>query len=145
MSRSRRVVLDTSTLVSAAISTGSKPDQALSKALESFEVCASVETLAELEDVLDREKFDRYRTRKSRRSFVARIRRRSILIAVALSDLSAVELPCRDPKGNPFLALASIAEADVLVSSDADLLVLHPWRGIPIVTPAEFLADFPKS
>jgi predicted nucleic acid-binding protein len=33
------------------------------------------------------------------------------------------------------------AEADVLVSSDKDLLVLHPWRGIRIVTPAEFLGE----
>jgi hypothetical protein len=30
------------------------------------------------------------------------------------------------------------AEADAVVSSDEDLLVLHPWRGIAIVTPAEF-------
>ena len=36
-------------------------------------------------------------------------------------------------------ALALACEADVLVSSDADLLVLHPWRGVPIVTPGDFL------
>jgi len=145
MNRSRRVVLDTSTLVSAALYTGSVPDQALSKALQSFDLCVSVETLGELEGVLDRDRFDRYRPRGARRSFVARIRRQSILFAVALSSLSAVDPPCRDPKDNQFLALAYVAEADVLVSSDADLLVLHPWRGIQIVTPAEFLADFRNS
>jgi putative PIN family toxin of toxin-antitoxin system len=143
MSRSRRVVLDTSVLVSAALFTGSLPDQALSKALESFDLCASVETLAELELVLDRGKFDRYRNRESRYAFVTTIRRRSLLFAVDLADLSAVDPPCRDPKDNQFLALALVAEADVLVSSDADLLVLHPWRGIPIVAPAEFLAMSP--
>src|ERR1035437_1152465 len=144
MSHSHRVVLDTSTLVSAAIYTGSVPDQALSKALESFELCASVETLAELEQVLDRGKFDRYRGRESRHTFVATIRRRSLLFAVELADLFAVDLPCRDPKDNIFLALALVAEADVLVSSDEDLLVLHPWHGIPIITPADFLARFSK-
>jgi predicted nucleic acid-binding protein len=30
-------------------------------------------------------------------------------------------------------------EADVIVSGDEDLLVLHPFRDIPIVAPAEFL------
>jgi predicted nucleic acid-binding protein len=30
------------------------------------------------------------------------------------------------------------ADADALVSSDGDLLVLDPWHGIPIMTPAQF-------
>ena len=52
MSRIRRVVLDTSTLVSAALRIGSVPHQALMQALASCDVCASAETLAELEQVL---------------------------------------------------------------------------------------------
>ena len=140
MSHGRRIVLDTSTLVSAALYAWSIPDQALSKALESYDLCVCVETLAELEKVLDRGKFDRYRTRESRRAFVATIRRRSHLFTVEPTRLSAIDPPCRDPGDNQFLALALAAEADVLVSSDDDLLVLNPWHGIPIVTPAEFLA-----
>jgi len=38
-----------------------------------------------------------------------------------------------------FLALALDCQAVTLVSSDADLLVLHPWHEIPILTPAGFL------
>ena len=38
-----------------------------------------------------------------------------------------------------FLALALDFQAVTLVSSDADLLVLHPWHEIPILTPAVFL------
>jgi putative PIN family toxin of toxin-antitoxin system len=143
MSHSRRVVLDTSTLVSAALYTGSIPDQALSKALEFFDLCASVETLVELELVLDRGKFDRYRGREPRSAFVATIRRRSNLFAVGVADLSAVDPPCRDPKDDQFLALALVAEADAIVSSDHDLLALNPWRGIRILSPAEFLAEGP--
>jgi hypothetical protein len=145
MSRTRRIVLDTSTLVSAALYTGSAPDQVLSMALESFDLCASVETLAELEQVLDRGKFDRYRGREARRAFVATIRRRSLLFAMELAELSDVDPPCRDSKDNIFLALALAADANLLVSSDEDLLILHPWRGIPIITPAEFVARFTKS
>ena len=42
-----------------------------------------------------------------------------------------------------FLALALAAEAEVIVSSDEDLLVLHPWRGISILNPAEFITTEP--
>jgi putative PIN family toxin of toxin-antitoxin system len=125
--------------VSAALRVGSVSDQALLKALRTCDVCASVETLDELAQVLDRKKFDRYRDRESRRSFVALIRRNVLLFAVQNADMAAVDPPCRDPKDNQFLALALVSEANALVSSDEDLLVLHPWRGIPIVTPAEFL------
>jgi putative PIN family toxin of toxin-antitoxin system len=140
VSHIRRVILDTSTLVSAALRIGSVPHQALLKALASCDVCASAETLAELEQVLDRDKFDRYLDRELRRSFVALMRRHVHLFAVQDADREAVEPPCRDPKDNQFLALALAAEADALVSSDEDLLVLHPWRGIAIVTPAKFVA-----
>ncbi|MGA2087129.1 MAG: putative toxin-antitoxin system toxin component, PIN family [Terracidiphilus sp.] len=139
MSRIQRVILDTSTLVSAALRMGSVPEQALLKALRTCEVCVSAETLDELGRVLERGKFDRYMDRESRQSFVALIRRNARLFAVEDADRAAVDPACRDPRDNQFLALALVSEADALVSSDEDLLVLHPWRGIPIVTPAEFL------
>jgi putative PIN family toxin of toxin-antitoxin system len=85
-------------------------------------------------------KFDRYLDKESRRSFVALMRRHLQLFAVQLADLAAVDPPCRDPADNKFLALALASEAEALVSSDEDLLVLHPLRGIPILTPAAFLA-----
>jgi putative PIN family toxin of toxin-antitoxin system len=133
-----RVILDTSTLVSAALRIGSVPHQALARALGSCHLCASVETLAELEQVMNREKFDRYLDLESRRAFVALVRRNVRLFAVD-AGLLAVGPQCRDTKDQPFLALAHAAEAKTLVSGDEDLLVLHPWNGIPILTPAEFL------
>ena len=48
-------------------------------------------------------------------------------------------LACRDPKDNKFLEVAVAGEANVLVSGDEDLLVLHPFQGIPIVQPFAFL------
>ena len=137
---SRRVVVDTSTLVSAALRADSIPHKALLEVLATSDLCASTETLAELERVLDNKKFHRYLDQTLRREFVALIRRQSHIFAVETTDLEAVEPPCRDPEDNKFLALALAAEANVLISSDDDLLVLHPWRGIPIVTPADFLS-----
>lgn len=46
---------------------------------------------------------------------------------------------CRDAKDNKYLELALAADATVIVSSDEDLLILHPWRGIRIVRPADYL------
>ncbi len=46
---------------------------------------------------------------------------------------------CRDRKDNVYLALAQAASASAIVSGDADLLVLSPWRGIPVLRPAAFI------
>ena len=47
---------------------------------------------------------------------------------------------CRDPADNKYLELALAAGAGTIVSSDGDLLVLHPWRGVQILRPAEYAA-----
>ena len=46
---------------------------------------------------------------------------------------------CRDPKDNKFLELAVSGQANLIISSDNDLLVLHPFRGIFILKPVAFL------
>lgn len=48
---------------------------------------------------------------------------------------------CGDPKDDKYLALAATGKADVIVGSDArHLLSMHPWRGISILSPADYLA-----
>lgn len=49
---------------------------------------------------------------------------------------------CRDPDDNILLSLALDGKADYIVSGDKDLLVLNPFREIPIITPGEFLILF---
>lgn len=134
-----RVVFDTSTLVSAALRVGSTPHRALAHALREGEVCVSSATLAELDEVLMRPKFDRYQPTKTRREFAAFLKQHGALFAVSEAQASNVNSACRDPKDNQFLALLQVCAADVLISSDADLLVLHPWNGVPILTPAAVL------
>ena len=46
---------------------------------------------------------------------------------------------CRDPTDDKFPELAVNGRADLIVSGDADLLVLNPLRGIEILAPAGFL------
>jgi putative PIN family toxin of toxin-antitoxin system len=136
----RRIVFDTITLVSAALRLDSVPHRAFAHALFAAEVCASSGTLAELEKVLRRPKFDRYQRQDLRLEFAAILGRHVSLFAVTESQVLNVNPSCRDPKDNQFLALAAVCDADVVVSSDADLLVLHPWNGVPILTPAALLA-----
>lgn len=134
MSFARRIVIDTGILVSAALRPESVPALALEKALLHFEVCASAETLAELESVLLRDKFDRYAPVSLRQAFVSGLRSH-----LAMIDVRMTITDCTDPKDNTFLALAETCGAEMIVASDADLIVMHPWRDIPILPPSAFL------
>jgi predicted nucleic acid-binding protein len=49
---------------------------------------------------------------------------------------------CRDPKDDKFLTAAVNGHADALVTGDEDLLQLHPFLGIPILTPKRFLKEW---
>jgi predicted nucleic acid-binding protein len=58
-------------------------------------------------------------------------------------EIVEVEQPVRasrDPKDDKFLEAAVNGRADVLVTGDRDLQDLHPFRGIAILTPADYLA-----
>ena len=139
MSFVMRVVFDTSTLVSAALRVHSIPHHSFTHALSIAEICVCTTTLAELDEVLMRSKFDRYQPIQTRQEFSSFVRLRATWFDVSESQISGVNPSCRDTKDNQFLALSQACAATALVSSDADLLVLHPWHGIPILTPAAFL------
>ena len=49
---------------------------------------------------------------------------------------------CRDPKDNKYLELAVSASAACIITGDKDLLILHPFQNIPILTAADFLNSF---
>ena len=51
---------------------------------------------------------------------------------------------CRDPDDNAVLECALSANADFIVTDDADLLVLHSFSSIPIITPGDFVRDILK-
>lgn len=134
MAFERRIIVDTGVLVSAAIRPQSIPALALEKAWLLFDVCCSRSTLAELQRVLLAGKFEAYRPLASRARFVDAYAARATRFEVTISVTD-----CRDAKDNQFLELAETANAEMILSSDADLMVLHPWRGIPILPPSAFL------
>jgi putative PIN family toxin of toxin-antitoxin system len=135
-----RVVFDTSTLVGAVLRAGSVPDRALAAALRHGVVCGAELALDELTRVLERDKFDRYMRRRERLQFVSLLRKHSLIIPLSPQDIASVAPSCRDPRDNLFLALAAASQADVIVSSDEDLLVLRSWHEIPLMTASDFLS-----
>jgi putative PIN family toxin of toxin-antitoxin system len=130
-----RFVLDTNVIVSAALVRGSIPRLALNKALDLGKLLISAATVIELDDVLRRNRFDKYLTEEERLVFLAALVKEGELV-----DITDACTDCRDPKDNKFLELALSARATCIISGDADLLILHPFRGaIPVVTPQVFL------
>jgi uncharacterized protein len=140
MSLEHFFVLDTNVIVSAILMKMGKARQALDKAQSGGTILMSSLALSELEEVLARPKFDKY---------VSAVERKLIL-AGFVNTVQFVEVVekiqiCRDPKDDKYLELATGGKATCIVTGDADLLVLSPFRAIPLWTVREFSeleADF---
>jgi putative PIN family toxin of toxin-antitoxin system len=129
-----RIVVDTGILVSAMLSSNSKPAQALNFAFAKCQLFVSADTLAELDNVVARPRFDKLAPLDARLAFAAYYREQCEQVQVT----SQVE-DCADPKDNKFLELALDSKADLLIASDAHLTALNPWRSLVIINPSGFL------
>jgi hypothetical protein len=134
MTNDRCYVFDTNTLVSAALFGGGTPGKAFRHALSTGIVLLSEATFEEIDEVIAREKFDDYLTPEERGAFIEALIDRSRFVNPS-EEIQA----CRDPDDDKFLELAVSESATCIVSGDADLLELNPFRGIPIMKPADFL------
>jgi len=85
--------------------------------------------------VIARKKFDRYLSQSQRLEFVDLYELASVSIGITHSVTD-----CRDSKDNKFLELAQSGQATLILTGDDDLLTLHPWGGIAILSPANYLA-----
>jgi putative PIN family toxin of toxin-antitoxin system len=130
-----RYVFDTNVLVSAALLKDSLPGQAFRRALQAGQLVLSLPVLEELSEVLRREKLQRYLSPITREEFLEALVERAHLVE-PFDEIHA----CRDPADDKFLELAVAGEARCIVTGDGDLLELHPFHGISILTPREFLA-----
>lgn len=130
-----RVVVDANVLVSRLILPESMPGRAMRRALDSV-LLFSEATMIELADVLSRGKFDSYATRHDRERFV-----RELCGIGEFVPIIQLVRECRDPNDDKLLEVALNGRADVIITGDADLLAMHPWRGIAIVSPTEYLKN----
>jgi putative PIN family toxin of toxin-antitoxin system len=95
---------------------------------------ASQQTINELTDVLYRPKFDKYISSTVRNQFLT-----AFLQEVLLVEVTICVTDCRDSKDNKFLELALSQTTSAIISGDMDLLILHPYKGIKILTPESFI------
>lgn len=129
-----RFVFDTNVTISAVLLKTSVPREALDLARRLGKILMSWPTMAELQEVLARKRFDKYISENDRMLFLEALAREATII-----DTNERITDCRDPKDNKFLEVAVDGNAACLVSGDKDLLTLNPFRGIPVLTPRDFL------
>ena len=132
--RNLRVVPDTNLIVSAMLTGGTSPQQALEYVISRGTILLSTDTFDELESVLLRSGFDKYVPIGTRLNLLARLENQGNWTTVTQTITA-----CRDPKDNKFLELAVSGQASHIITGDGDLLALHPFDSIPIVTPRDFL------
>jgi uncharacterized protein len=128
------VVVDPSVVASAALKRQSTPERALIFALTYDALYLSEPVIEEIRDVLQRPKFRKYIDAE----------RLADILAVVLADAHFVSptesiAACRDPTDDKYLELALAAGAYAIISGDRDLLSMSPWRGIQILSPAEYV------
>jgi putative PIN family toxin of toxin-antitoxin system len=133
-----RIVVDTNLLVSAVISSG-LPRRLLDAALAStFELCTSEVLLAELQEVLSREKFASrlLPAQWTPESFVDDLRK----VATVVSPAAVPRVVANDADDDHVLAAAVTCGADLIASGDKrHVLPLGSHQGIPIVTARQAL------
>jgi uncharacterized protein len=129
-----RVVVDNSVYVSRLLNPQSIPGQVIAKVLLGARMLISSATWVKLQAVLRRPKLTPYIQPGSVEPFLEEI----LSIAIHVEILSPIRA-CRDPKDDKFLEVAVHGRADAIVTGDADLLDLNPFRGIAILTPNQYL------
>jgi putative PIN family toxin of toxin-antitoxin system len=128
-----RVVVDTNVFISSGIKHNSPPFDAVCLAAERHLLLKSTLTERELLVTLARPRLALLITMELRLWLAG------LLGAAELIEINEPVVACRDPKDDKFLELAVNGGADLIVSGDADLLALDPFRSVSIVTPALFL------
>ncbi|MEA1053209.1 putative toxin-antitoxin system toxin component, PIN family [Lamprobacter modestohalophilus] len=132
-----RIVADTNTVVSGLLWKGT-PRQIIQACRQRhISIVSSESLIAELAEVLARHKF------------TTKIKDAGLTASELVADYSALTEQvypaplnrpvCRDPDDDAVLACALAGRVDVLVSGDDDLLTLKAFRGIPIITAAEWV------
>lgn len=129
-----RPVIDTNIWISHLLLPDSTPARAVRHALQHGTVLMSDALLLELSAVLSRGKFTAYLSPEERVLFLHKLHK-----IVEPTPIIQRVGACRDANDNMLLELAVNGRATVIITGDKDLLVLHPFRGIAITTPMQYL------
>jgi uncharacterized protein len=102
--------------------------------------CISAELELELITTLRRKKFQPWLQQRQQTVEGLAAIANTLSERVQINQISVDQL--RDPKDEKILATAKAATATCLITGDRDLLVLHPFEEISILTPTQFLEGY---
>ncbi len=127
-----RILVDTNILISAILFPSSKPAKALLKVSQEHEMVLCEQNLTELREVIKR-----------------KLPEHLADVEILLLELSYELIPAscrvkklvRDPKDQPILNAAMLANVDLLITGDKDFLSLALQQPL-CLTAAQFLEDY---
>jgi putative PIN family toxin of toxin-antitoxin system len=131
------IVIDTNVLISAGLLPQSKTAQVLALAVEHFVIAQNKDTWHELETRIARPKFDRYFDDSGRLRHLAKIAQ-----SIQRFEVSAAVSVSRDKTDDKFIELAIDSGSSILISGDPDLRVVKTFKGVEILSPAQFFERF---
>jgi uncharacterized protein len=130
-----RIVIDTNLWISFLLTRDFiKLDRLMSS--DRTTLLMSQELLEEIVEVAERPKFRKYFDLSELTVLLVNLKLKAELIQV----ISQVNI-CRDDKDNFLLSLAVDGAATHVLTGDKDLLVLHPFGEVQILTIADYLSD----
>ena len=135
--KAKHIVLDSNVLISAALSPSGMAAKVVNHVIKHHIIVFSDETFDELQTRLWRPKFDRYITLEQRKLILHDLG--AIAVWVEIQDSTRYS---RDIDDDKFIATALAGNAEIIVSGDADLLVLETINNVRILQPADFHKEF---
>lgn len=130
-----RTVIDTGIFISSLLRPNSVPAKVANFIFTSAVLFVSQRLLAEVTEVARRPKFASLIDEEDLQDLLNVLHDAGEMVA-----LDQHVRACRDPDDDHILSLAVNGRATWIVSGDKDLLALDPFRGIRIVSPADYLA-----
>ncbi len=135
--RNNCFVFDTNVLLSALLNENSNPAKAYNLARKKGAILVSKEISDEYLDVFSRGKFEKYAPLPFKLAFIEKVINSSIPVII-----NTTIKECIDPKDDKYLTLAVNGNAVCIITGDNHLLERHPFRGIPILKPIDFLNEY---
>lgn len=127
-----KCVVDTNVLISAVLTKGA-PFRILEHLIKNNALIFSKETISELSSRITQSKFDKYVSAEDREAYV-----NNLILSADLVIIDNLIQGCRDRDDDKFLETAVKSNAHFIISSDQDILTMHQFEGIDIVTVQDF-------
>ena len=127
-----KCVVDTNVLISAALTKGA-PFRIVEHLIKNNALIFSKKTISELSSRITQPKFDKYVSAEDREAYI-----NNLILSADLVIIDNLIQGCRDRDDDKFLDTAVKGDGQFIISGDQDLLAMHRFEGIDIVTVQEF-------